>query len=95
VGQRVVGIGVSDARRPLTIVARRLFAGLNEGLACPTVLWNSAEWVSIASGEGVLPRAEVCAVAEGLLGDVLGGFTCDLTMLDAFAHLVPVHEEVA
>jgi hypothetical protein len=50
------------------------------------------EWVSIASGEGWVPRAEVCAVAGSLMGDVPGGFNCDQT-LRAFAHIVPSHQE--
>ena len=91
---RVSGVVISKARRPLNRISRRIFNGLNTGLlACSTVVWSSAEWEGVVAGMGVVPKPDQCEIADLLLGEVLGGFSCDQVALRAFAQIAPSHQE--
>jgi len=69
--ERIRGIVVSNAKRPLSRITESLLNGLIvSGLAFETVLWFSSGWVVATSGKGELPDPELLGDARALLQEV-------------------------
>ena len=69
--ERIRGICVSNAKRPLSKITESLLNGLTmSGLAFETVLWFSSGWVVATSGKGELPDPTLLEQAKQLLGEV-------------------------
>ncbi len=68
---RIRGIVVTNAKRPLSRITDSLLNGLTlSGLAFETVLWYSPGWVVATSGRGELPDEELLAESKRLLREV-------------------------
>ena len=68
---RIRGIVVSNAKRPLSRITESLLTGLTvSGLAFETVLWFSSGWVVATSGKGELPDQLLLDQAKMLLQEV-------------------------
>ena len=68
---RIRGIVVTNAKRPLSRITDSLLNGLTlSGLAFETVLWYSPGWVVATSGRGELPDQELLAESKMLLREV-------------------------
>jgi cellulose biosynthesis protein BcsQ len=68
---RIRGIVVSNAKRPLSRLTESLLYGLTaNGLAFETVLWFSSGWVAATSGKGDPPDALLLEEAKRLLQEV-------------------------
>lgn len=68
---RIRGIVVSNAKRPLSRLTESLLFGLTaNGLAFETVLWFSSGWVAATSGRGELPDPHLLDEAKRLLQEV-------------------------
>ena len=68
---RIRGIVVTNAKRPLSRITDSLLNGLTlSGLAFETVLWYSPGWVVATSGRGELPDPELLAESKMLLREV-------------------------
>ena len=68
---RIRGIVVTNAKRPLSRITDSLLNGLTlSGLAFETVLWYSPGWVVATSGRGELPDAELLTESKMLLREV-------------------------
>ena len=68
---RIRGIVVTNAKRPLSRITDSLLNGLTlSGLAFETVLWYSPGWVVATSGRGELPDAELLSESKMLLREV-------------------------
>lgn len=69
--ERIRGIAVTNAKRPLSRITESLLNGLTmSGLAFETVLWFSSGWVQATSGKGELPDEPLLAQAKLLLQEV-------------------------
>ena len=69
--ERIRGIVVSNAKRPLSRITESLLNGLTmSGLAFETVLWFSSGWVIATSGKGELPDDALLELAKSLLQEV-------------------------
>ena len=69
--ERIRGIVVSNAKRPLSRITESLLNGLVvSGLAFETVLWFSSGWVVATSGKGELPDPVLLDDARRLLHEV-------------------------
>lgn len=69
--EKIRGIAVSNAKRPLSRITESLLNGLTmSGLAFETVLWFSSGWVVATSGKGELPDPALLAQAKALLLEV-------------------------
>lgn len=69
--ERIRGIVVSNAKRPLSRITESLLNGLIvSGLAFETVLWFSSGWVVATSGRGELPDPLLLEEARKLLQEV-------------------------
>ena len=69
--ERIRGIVVSNAKRPLSHITDSLLNGLIvSGLAFETVLWFSSGWVVATSGKGELPDPQLLDEAKSLLHEV-------------------------
>jgi len=69
--ERIRGIVVSNAKRPLSRITESLLNGLTmSGLAFETVLWFSSGWVIATSGKGELPDPTLLDMAQALLQEV-------------------------
>jgi hypothetical protein len=69
--ERIRGIVVSNAKRPLSRITESLLNGLTlSGLAFETVLWYSSGWVVATSGKGELPDADLLDQTKVLLREV-------------------------
>jgi cellulose biosynthesis protein BcsQ len=69
--ERIRGIVVSNAKRPLSRITESLLNGLTvSGLAFETVLWFSSGWVVATSGKGELPDPLLLDQAKMLLHEV-------------------------
>ena len=69
--ERIRGIVVSNAKRPLSHITDSLLNGLIvSGLAFETVLWFSSGWVVATSGKGELPDPQLLDQAKSLLHEV-------------------------
>ena len=69
--ERIRGIVVSNAKRPLSRITESLLNGLVlNGLAFETVLWFSSGWVVATSGKGELPDPLLLEQAKALLHEV-------------------------
>jgi cellulose biosynthesis protein BcsQ len=69
--ERIRGIVVSNAKRPLSRITESLLNGLTmSGLAFETVLWFSSGWVIATSGKGELPDDALLEMAKSLLQEV-------------------------
>jgi MinD-like ATPase involved in chromosome partitioning or flagellar assembly len=88
---RVAGVVVCNARRPMTRVTRGVLDGLaNSRLSFPTVVWNRAEWQAARTGEVFKSLSpDLCALAEALLDEVMGGWRCNPAARLAYANLEP------
>jgi hypothetical protein len=68
---RIRGIVVTNAKRPLSRITDSLLNGLTlSGLAFETVLWYSPGWVVATSGRGELPDDELLTESKLLLREV-------------------------
>jgi cellulose biosynthesis protein BcsQ len=68
---RIRGIVVTNAKRPMSRITESLLNGLTlSGLAFETVLWYSPGWVLATSGRGELPDGELLAQSKMLLREV-------------------------
>jgi chromosome partitioning protein len=68
---RIRGIVVSNAKRPLSRLTESLLYGLTaNGLAFETVLWFSSGWVAATSGRGELPDPLLLDEGKRLLQEV-------------------------
>jgi chromosome partitioning protein len=68
---RIRGIVVTDAKRPMSRITESLLNGLTlSGLAFETVLWYSPGWVLATSGRGELPDGELLTQSKMLLREV-------------------------
>jgi chromosome partitioning protein len=68
---RIRGIVVTNAKRPLSRITDSLLNGLTlSGLAFETVLWYSPGWVVATSGRGELPDQELLTESKMLLREV-------------------------
>ena len=68
---RIRGIVVSNAKRPLSRITESLLNGLTlSGLAFETVLWYRPDWVLATSGRGELPSPKLLAQSKMLLREV-------------------------
>jgi cellulose biosynthesis protein BcsQ len=68
---RIRGIAVTDAKRPMSRITESLLNGLTlSGLAFETVLWYSPGWVLATSGRGELPDGELLTQSKMLLREV-------------------------
>lgn len=69
--ERIRGIVVSNAKRPLARITESLLNGLTmTHLAFDTVLWFSTGWVVATSGKGELPDPMLLDQAKALLHEV-------------------------
>ena len=69
--ERIRGIVVSNAKRPLSRITESLLNGLTmSGLAFETVLWFSSGWVVATSGKGELPDPILLELSKALLHEV-------------------------
>jgi cellulose biosynthesis protein BcsQ len=69
--ERIRGIAVTDAKRPMSRITESLLNGLTlSGLAFETVLWYSPGWVLATSGRGELPDGELLTQSKMLLREV-------------------------
>ena len=69
--ERIRGISVTNAKRPLSRITESLLNGLTmSGLAFETVLWFSSGWVVATSGKGELPDPVLLEQAKALLQEV-------------------------
>src|SRR5256885_2187740 len=65
---RIRGIVVTNAKRPMSRITESLLNGLTmSGLAFETVLWYAPGWVLATSGRGELPDGELLAQSKALL----------------------------
>lgn len=70
--ERIRGICVTNAKRPLSRITESLLNGLTmSGLAFETALWFSSGWVVATSGKGELPDPELLDLARQLLHEVM------------------------
>lgn len=69
--ERIRGIAVTNAKRPLAKFTQDLLEGLTRtGLAFETVLYFSSGWVVATSGKGELPHHLLLDQAKSLLHEV-------------------------
>ena len=69
--ERIRGIAVTNAKRPLSKITESLLGGLRAtGLAFETVLYFSSGWVVATSGKGELPDEMLLDQAKALLHEV-------------------------
>jgi cellulose biosynthesis protein BcsQ len=69
--ERIRGIVVSNAKRPMSRIIESLLNGLTmSGLAFETVLWYSPGWVAATSGRGELPDEHLLRLSKQLLREV-------------------------
>jgi len=69
--ERIRGIVVTNAKRPLSRITESLLNGLTmSGIAFETVLWYTPGWVMATSGRGELPTPELLLQSKMLLREV-------------------------
>ncbi|MGC8460497.1 MAG: ParA family protein [Candidatus Dormibacteria bacterium] len=70
--ERIRGIVVTNAKRPLSKVTESLYNGLSmTGLRFGTTLWFSSGWIVATSGKGELPEEMLQQASQELLHEVL------------------------
>jgi cellulose biosynthesis protein BcsQ len=85
--ERIRGIVVTNAKRPLSRITESLLNGLMlNGLAFETVLWFSSGWVVATSGKGELPDPILLEQAQALLREI-GSRPAPVDALRAFIRL--------